>query len=136
MAASILVDTTFLIALLARRDSHHLWAATQAAKLPPPWHTCEAVLSETFHLVGPRNAPQLSGLIRHGALTVPFSFARNHETVLKLLQKYADVPMSFADACLVRMTETIGDAALLTADADFRIYRRHGRYAIPAVMPN
>jgi hypothetical protein len=25
----------------------------------------------------------------------------------KLLEKYADVPMSFADACLVRMTETL-----------------------------
>ena len=57
------------------------------------------------------------------------------EPVLTLLQKYADVPMSLADACLVRMTETLNDPVLLTADSDFRIYRRHGRQAIPCVLP-
>jgi predicted nucleic acid-binding protein len=57
------------------------------------------------------------------------------DAVLRLLAKYADVPMSFADACLVRMTETLNDPVLLTTDADFRIYRRHGRQAIPCVMP-
>jgi predicted nucleic acid-binding protein len=55
--------------------------------------------------------------------------------VLKLLEKYADVPMSFADACLVRMTETLNSPMLLTTDADFRIYRRHGRQVIPCVLP-
>jgi len=41
------------------------------------------------------------------------------ESVLRLLQKYADVPMSLADACLVHMTETF-------SDSDFRVYRQHG----------
>ena len=51
------------------------------------------------------------------------------------MQKYVDMPMSFADACLVRMTETLNDPALLTTDADFRIYRRHSRQAIPCILP-
>lgn len=55
--------------------------------------------------------------------------------VLGLLEKYVDVPMSFADACLVRMTETLNDPVLLTTDSDFRIYRRHGRQSIPCVLP-
>jgi predicted nucleic acid-binding protein len=55
---------------------------------------------------------------------------------LGLLEKYADVPMSFADACLVRMTETLNDPVLLTTDHDFRIYRRHGRQTIPCVLPD
>jgi uncharacterized protein len=58
------------------------------------------------------------------------------EAVLKLLQKYADVPMSLADACLVRMTETLSDPLVLTTDSDFRIYRRHSRQVIPRVMPS
>ena len=58
------------------------------------------------------------------------------EAVLKLLQKYADVPMSLADACLVRMSETLSDTFLLTTDSDFRIYRRHSRQVIPCVMPS
>ena len=44
--------------------------------------------------------------------------------------------MSLADACLVRMTETLDDPLLLTTDTDFRVYRRHGRQAVPCVMPS
>ena len=62
-------------------------------------------------------------------------FADDMDAVLKLLEKYANVPMSFADACLVRMTETLNDPMLLTTDGDFRIYRRHGRQTIPCVLP-
>jgi predicted nucleic acid-binding protein len=57
-------------------------------------------------------------------------------SVLKLLRKYADVPMSLADACLVRMTETFSDSMVLTTDSDFRVYRRHSRQIIPSVMPS
>jgi predicted nucleic acid-binding protein len=53
------------------------------------------------------------------------------EAVLKFLQKYADMPMSLADACLVRMTETLCDPLLLTTDSDFRIYRRYSRQVTP-----
>ena len=51
------------------------------------------------------------------------------------MEKYIDVPMSLADACLVRMTETLSDPVLLTTDADFRIYRRLGRQTVPCIMP-
>ncbi len=43
--------------------------------------------------------------------------------------------MSLADACLVRMTESLPDPVLLTTDTDFRIYRRHSRQTVPVVMP-
>ena len=51
------------------------------------------------------------------------------------MQKYADVPMSLADACFVRMSETLADPVILTTDAAFRLYRRHSRHVIPCVMP-
>jgi uncharacterized protein len=95
----------------------------------------EAVLSEAFHLVGARGTPGLSALLRRRAVVIVFDFANDLESVLKLMQKYADVPMSLADACLVRMTEMRPDPVILTTDADFRIYRRHGRQVIPCVMP-
>ena len=53
----------------------------------------------------------------------------------KLMDKYADVPVSLADVALVRMTETMDDPQLLTTDADFRVYRRHGRQIVPIVFP-
>ena len=135
MAASVLVDAGFLIALLSRRDGHHAWAATHAPRLALPWKTCEAVLSEAFHLLGARGRPSLSALLRRGAVVPAFELGDDLDRVLTLMQKYANVPMSLADACLVRMSETLADPLLVTTDADFRIYRRHSRHVVPGLTP-
>jgi uncharacterized protein len=112
MAKNVIVNAGFLVAPLSSRDGHHLWAAAQAPDLPPPWSTSEPVLSEAFHLLGNRGQSALAALLRRGALL-----------------------LSFADACLVRMTETLSDPVILTTDSDFRVYRRHGRRVIPCVTP-
>ena len=136
MERIVLVDAGFVVALLNRRDSHHVWAAAQVPRLAPPWRTCEAVLSEAFHFLGARGAPSLIALLRRRALGVAFDLGPQLNPVLALMQKYADVPMSLADSCLVRMTETLANAVLLTTDHDFRIYRRHSRQVVPCVMPS
>jgi uncharacterized protein len=135
MAKSVLVDAGFLVALLSRRDTNHRWAATQAPRLPPPWRSCDAALSEAFHLLGARGAPALASLLRRRTVISVFNLGDEVEGVLALMQKYANLPMSLADACLVRMTEALTDPVLLTTDTDFRIYRRHGRQAVPSVIP-
>ncbi|MGQ0636830.1 MAG: type II toxin-antitoxin system VapC family toxin [Planctomycetaceae bacterium] len=135
MGKRVLVDAGFLVALLSRRDSHHSWAAAEALRLAPPWRTCEACLSEAYHLLGTHGQPALGALLRRGALVVAFDLRHDLFAVLNLLQKYANVPMSLADACLVRMTETHAGPVILTTDADFRIYRRHSRQMIPCSMP-
>jgi uncharacterized protein len=135
MAASVVVDASFLITLLSRRETNHRWADQQARRFLPPWQTCDAALSEAFHLLGSRGRPALAALLNRGALASSFHLDESCSEVLKLMDKYADVPMSFADACLVRMTEVLSDPVLLTTDADFRIYRRLGRKTIPCVLP-
>lgn len=135
MAASALVDAGFLVALISRHDAFHGWAVSQTPNFPPPWITCEAALSEASHLLGRGGTQGLGLMLRRGALVCGFRFADDMDAVLKLLEKYADAPISFADACLVRMTETLNDSMLLTTDADFRVYRRHGRQTIPCVLP-
>ncbi len=135
MAASVIVDAGLLVALLSRRDAHHPWAIRQAREYAPPWRTCDPVLSEAFHLLGARGLPALSALIRRGAVVTGFDLAGEIEPVLRLMQKYASVPMSLADACLVRLSETLPDPVILTTDADFHIYRRHSRQIVPCVMP-
>ena len=77
----------------------------------------------------------MAALLRRGAVILDFELPANLAPVLKLIQKYSDVPMSLADACLVRMTETFPDAVILTTDTDFRIYRRLGRQTVPCVTP-
>jgi predicted nucleic acid-binding protein len=135
MARNVLVDAGFLVALLSSRDTHHQWAVTQASELPPPWSTCEAVLSEAFHLLGNRGVPNLAALLRRRAVLISFTLAENPDPVLKLIEKYSDVPMSLADACLVRMTEVLAHPIILTTDQDFRVYRRHSRQVVPCVTP-
>jgi uncharacterized protein len=135
MAATVIVDASFLVALLYRRDRHHGWAAAQACQQRPPWHTCEAALSETFYLLGPVDPEPLLSLLRRRMLLSSFVLVDNMAAVLTLMEKYQQVPMSLADACLVRMTEVMSDPVVLTTDSDFRIYRRHGRQVVPCILP-
>ncbi len=135
MARNVLVDASFVVALFGARDAHHAWAVTQASEYPPPWSTCEAALSEAFYLLGEHGTSSLAALLRRRALAVAFTLADNVEPVVKLIEKYSDVPMSLADACLVRMTETLANPVVLTTDRDFRIYRRHSRQVVPCVTP-
>ncbi len=135
MARSVLVDAGFLVALLSRRDCHHKWAVQQASEHPPPWHTCDAVLSEAYHLLGQPGAPGLSAMLSRRAVVASFNLDDHVEAVVAALQKYASVPMSLADACLVRMSETASNPLILTTDSGFRTYRRHSRQVVPCIVP-
>lgn len=132
---SALVDTGFLVALFQRRDEHHQWAAALAAEVPPRWLTCEAVLSETEHLLDRAGVVGLKQACRNHAIELAFDLVTNLDSVLDLMDKYADVPMSLADACLVRITEILPEPLLLTTDSDFGVYRRFGRRVIPCRLP-
>ena len=123
------------MALLDPRDQHHTWSRAAVAALPLPWLTCDAVLVETFFLLAQPEADRLARLLRDGRLRVVYSLRDEVARVLDLKDKYADVPMSLADACLVRMSETLPDPVVLTTDADFKIYRRHSRQVVPCLMP-
>src|SRR6185295_12493962 len=106
-----------------------------AARFPPPWRTCESVVSEAVLLLGTRRVSPLHALLRRRSLTLAFDLARELDPVLRLLEKYADVPMSLADACLVRMSEIDSEPMVLTTDSDFKVYRRHSRQVVPGAMP-
>ena len=136
MAGIAVADSGFLVALLRRGDEYCGWAEMQAAQHARPWYTCEAALSEAFFLLGPAGAPALLALLRRHAVVVSFELGNNLLPVLGLMQKYSNVPMSLADACLVRMTELHAEPMILTTDSDFTIYRRHGRQVVPHVRPS
>jgi len=136
MARTVIADASYLVALLSQRDSDHGWAVAQAPNHTPPWQTCEAVLSEAYHLLGRGGLPLVNALLRRRVLVLNFHLDRDTGAVIRLMEKYANVPMSIADACLVRMTEVLPDPIVLTTDSDFRIYRRHSRQVIPCVMPS
>ena len=137
MAALVVVDTGPLVAALRARDRDHAWARAQLASLVDPLATCEAVLTEAFYLLQhvPGGHERLAALADRGAVEVRFDFQDERDPVLRLLRKYADTPMSFADACLVRMSELHRDSRIFTLDRDFDAYRRNGRERIPLLAP-
>jgi predicted nucleic acid-binding protein len=130
-----IVDSGPLVALLDLREQHHAWARETLSRQPLPWLTCEPALSEAFFLLHPPHALALDQLLRRAQLRVAFALGEQLAATLDLRAKYSDVPMSLADACLVRMTETLPDPVVITTDADFRLYRRHSRQVVPCLMP-
>jgi hypothetical protein len=132
---SHIADSSALVALLSKGDEHHDWMAAQADVLPWPWLTCEAALTEAFHLLGGRGSPKLKELLRRKAIEPQFALGDQLSRVLALMDKYADVPMSSTDACLVRMSEIVPEPVVITTDADFRVYRRFSRQIVPCLLP-
>jgi len=106
-------------------------------RYPPPLTsiTCESALSEADHLLAPDGCATLRLACCRGALRITSLEGDSFLSVLDLLEEYADVTMSIADACLVRLTKILPEPLLLTTDSDFRIYRRLSKRVIPTRMP-
>lgn len=133
--ATLLLDTGPLIALLVPREPRHTWAK-EALAVKTRVVTCEAVVSEAFFLL--RTSEKASGALREmladGILTL-VSLSAEARAVTQLMERYSSVPMSFADACLVRLSELSSRSVVATLDSDFRVYRRNGRQVIPLLTP-
>jgi predicted nucleic acid-binding protein len=138
MRSQILLDTGPLVAFLNRRDRHHAWATAELSRVAPPLLTCEAVISEAcFVLRTLQNASDaVLNLIEQDLIQTPFHLQEAITPVKRLMARYADVPMSLADACLVHLAEQYPTSAVMTCDSDFIVYRKHRRQVIPTIMPD
>lgn len=136
MPKRCIVDSGALVALLDPREEHHHWAKSAFFYYPPPWLACEAVLTESFYLLEDPETEALEALLRDNYLKIAFTLERELGPVLDFRKKYARVPMSLADACIVRMSELLPRADILSTNSDFRIYRRFNRQALPHVLPH
>ncbi|MBC8875948.1 MAG: PIN domain-containing protein [Planctomycetes bacterium] len=134
---TVLIDTGPLVAAIDRRDQWHEWSNRHVGQSPAPLLTCESVLSEAWFLLRSTDIGRRSllDLLERGAVQVGFSLQGHLPRVVELIRRYANVPMSLADGCLVRMSETIPDSVVVTLDSDFRIYRRNRRQIIPLLTP-
>ena len=137
MTEPTIVDTGPLVALLNAQDIHHAWAKAQFAQREAPFLSCEAVISEAQHLVarGRGNSLLILEMLRRGAITVALSVEDEAERLLALERTYKSLPMSLADACLVRLAEMHPRGRVFTTDSHFRIYRRNKRQLISVLVP-
>ena len=63
-------------------------------------------------------------MIRRQSIILPFDVQSEIDYLEAFIGKYADVPMSFADACLVRMAELYPQSIVITMDKDFVILQK------------
>ena len=137
MKQKILLDTGPLVASINKKDCFFEWAINHFENFKPPLLTCEPVLAESCFLLRkyPEGAVIIMELLNRKILEVPFQIESQVKSISGLLRKYSNVPMSLADACLVRMSELFDHSTIMTTDTDFTIYRRHGRQIIPLLIP-
>ncbi len=132
-----ILDTGAILAFLSRRDRFHMWAVAAFKKLPANLITCEAVLSELFFLLKsyPPGAESVIQMLQGGSLKV-LSLNQELDSITNLMRKYSDVPMSFADACLVRIAELSTRGIVVTLDSNFKTYRLKKNQKVSLMMPD
>jgi predicted nucleic acid-binding protein len=65
--------------------------------------------------------------IQAGGLKLTEPEGEDFGRVLVLLEKYADLPLDFADAVVVALCERLGTNRVASVDRHFTIYRHKGR---------
>lgn len=133
-----LLDTGPLVSFLVSDLRDHDWAVEQWKRLPPLLLTCEPVVTEAAFLLKRegREADSLFALLDRKIIRIALSVQEQQADLRALMHRYSNMPMSLADACLVRLSELHADGVVFTLDSGFRIYRRHGNRVIPVLMPD
>ena len=131
-----LIDSGAMIALLDDNDQWHDDCQEAFASLRLPLATTLAALVEVFHRFTwkPYRHAQVWRIVRSGSICVLRIDDNDWAEIERLMLKYADQPMDFADATLVRLAEREGLTTILTVDRDFEVYRIGGRKAF-RVLP-
>ena len=133
----MILDTGPLVAFLNRRDKFHNWALEHWDHIRPCMLTCEAVISEAcFLLTGTESGiDSVMQMIQRKIIAISFHLDEHIKPVKSLIVKYRSVPISLADACLIKMSELHPESRIFTLDSDFNLYRKNRRRIIPTIIP-
>jgi predicted nucleic acid-binding protein len=136
-----LLDTGPLVAYLVASEKDHPKVAARLDSFMGQLFTTSAVITEAMHFVAKaRQGPTLlSEFVAQSGLQVrDFSEADELAEAARRMEKYADVPMDYADATLVLLAESLGIFEILTLDRrGFSAYRssRGKRFSLVLDQP-
>ena len=133
-----LVDTGPLIAYLDANDPGHAEVAARLDTFGGQLITTSAVMTEAMHfVVMGRNGPHLLAEFVVASAMEVYDLSRPPELLeaVALMEKYADIPMDFADATLVLLAEGLNVHRILTLDRrGFSSYRTRRRRHLQLVL--
>lgn len=137
MQRGVLLDTGPLVAYFCPNDRFHEWAVSRFTTFMTPVTTCEPVLAESCFLLARAGVSptRILAKLAQGVFRIGLNLEKDVDAITALMQRYADRPMSLADACMVRLAEK-HPGPLCTLDGDFRVYRRNGREALNLIIPD
>ena len=96
--------------------------------------TTHAVVTEAWHLVSPAARLPLTRFVREACEIGEFDEA-GRARIFSALERYADIPMDYADATLLALAETENVGAIATVDVnDFSAYRLNNGRALKLVF--
>ena len=130
MHAQRLIDTGAILALLNGRDRWHDRCVEAFSALRLPLATTAAVLAELFHLLGdhPKDLDAAWRFLRSGAIVVLSITDADMPDLERLMKRYKDRPMDFADATLVHLARREVLSTICSIDHnDFETYRIQGK---------
>lgn len=132
----ILIDSGPLIALFDASDKYHNSAKDFIKNNDLPLVTTLASITETLHLLDFNRNAQLDFLewVKNGALKIHNIENSDFERIKLLTKKYLDLPMDFADSCLVFLAEKLNLDTIVTVDRDFTIYRIKGKKKFKTIL--
>ncbi len=120
-----LIDAGPLIALFNKNDKYHEeikeFIKSYSGLLTTSW----PVITEVCHMLDFNINAQIDFLkwIKLGGLKVEDIKTEEIDRIIKLSEKYSDIPMDLADATLVVISERLGIKEIITIDSDYYIYR-------------
>ncbi len=125
----ILLDSGPLIALFDASDKYHSDSVNFIKTNKFPLVTTIASVTETLHLLDFNRNAQIDFIewIHRGAVEIQNIENNDFGRLKELTEKYRDLPMDFADSCLVYLAEKLNLNTIATIDRDFSIYRIKGR---------
>lgn len=132
----ILIDSGPLIALFDASDKYHHKAVNFIKTNKYPLVTTLASITEALHLLDFNRNAQIDflGWVHRGAVEIHNIENNDFKRLKELTEKYRDLPMDFADSCLVYIAEKLKLNTIATIDRDFTIYRIQGRRKFQIIL--
>lgn len=121
----VLIDTGVIVALLDRSERSHTVCVDRMEGFERPLVTCEAVIAESCYLLRdlPGAPEAVLQNVERGVFQIPFQLSRSAAPVRSIMHKYRNLPVDFADACLIHLADELNTGDILTLDGDFKLYR-------------
>ena len=132
----VLIDSGPLIALFDSSDKYHKASIEFIKSNEYPLVTTLASITETLHLLDFNRNAQIDFLewISRGAVEICDIQTNDFKRLKELTEKYRDLPMDFADSCLVYLAEQLRIYTIATIDRDFTIYRIQGKEKFETIL--